>query len=189
MVRAMPIRLEGEQVILRPVNPDDVDDIAKNARNKQISRNTFMPHPYRPEHAIGFLRHAQKVRRTGSGLHLAVVLKEKNEVVGMLGFEGIVRNHRRAEIGYWIGKRFWGRGIATEMVQLAVDYGFREMKLNRIQAGVFIHNPASSRVLEKCGFSHEGTLRQYARRYQKYVDMHMYSILRHEWQRLKKTSR
>jgi [ribosomal protein S5]-alanine N-acetyltransferase len=65
-----------------------------------------------------------------------------------------------AECGYWLGRRFWGNGLATEALRLILPYAFEERRLRRVEAYVFATNPASARILEKCGFKREGVLRE-----------------------------
>jgi RimJ/RimL family protein N-acetyltransferase len=81
-----------------------------------------------------------------------------DELVGACGFLEIGGTPKRAELGYWIGQPFWGRGYATEGVRLVLDYGLTELRLDRVVACHITTNRASGRVLEKAGFrlSHEG---------------------------------
>jgi RimJ/RimL family protein N-acetyltransferase len=95
---------------------------------------------------------------------------------------GIAREHRHAELGYWIAKPFWGNGYATEAARAVVDYAFRERGLNRVLAECFAGNPASARVLEKAGMTREGTLREHIWKWDRFVDLDAYAILRSEWE-------
>ena len=91
------------------------------------------------------------------------------------------RQDNRAELGYWIGVPFWGRGYATEAATEVVRYGFEELGLNKIYAGYFSRNPASGNVLRKIGMRHEGTLRQQHRKWGEYVDVEFYALTRDEF--------
>ncbi len=101
------------------------------------------------------------------------------QAVGAIGLE---RNNdvyvRSAEIGYWVGEPFWGRGIATDAVRMMTDYGFSAFNLCRIYAGVFEWNPASSRVLEKAGYVCEGRLRKGVTKDGRTIDQWLYAIVR-----------
>ena len=88
----------------------------------------------------------------------------------------------QAEFGYWIGKEFWSRGYATEAAAAAIDYAFRSLGVNRVEALHFIGNSASGRVMEKCGMRHEGTLRQARKKWGEYVDVKVYAIVRGDWE-------
>lgn len=89
-------------------------------------------------------------------------------------------NRRSAEIGYWLGEQFWGKGIATEVVTAITGYGFSVMGLNRIFAEVFEWNRASMRVLEKAGYTIEGRMRRHAVKDGRVIDQILYAIVRPE---------
>lgn len=87
--------------------------------------------------------------------------------------------HRRsAEIGYWLGEPFWGRGIATAAVIAVTGYAFTRHDLVRLHAGVFEWNPASARVLEKAGYSLEGRLRKSVTKNGETIDQLLYATIR-----------
>jgi [ribosomal protein S5]-alanine N-acetyltransferase len=84
----------------------------------------------------------------------------------------------RAEIGYWIAKPYWNRGIMTAVVRRACQCAFEEFGLIKIIAHVFDANPASARVLEKCGFEQEGYLKKHYLKDGQYLDVRLYARLR-----------
>ena len=86
-----------------------------------------------------------------------------------------------AELGYWIGVPYWGRGYATEAAREVVKYGFEKVQLNRIFAAHFKHNPASGKVLQKIGMKYEGCMRQNILKWGDFIDVEVYSILRQEF--------
>ena len=100
--------------------------------------------------------------------------------VGLTLREGDLQHS--AELGYWLGKAFWGRGIATAAAKAVTTYGFRDLGLLRIDALVLTENTASIRVLEKAGFRREGLLRQVELKQGVPMDHYLYAILREEWQ-------
>ena len=87
-------------------------------------------------------------------------------------------DRHRAEVGYWLAKPFWGRGIITAVVQRVCRHAFEEFGLAKITAHVFPHNPASARVLEKCGFQQEGFLRKHFLKDGQFVDARLFGLLR-----------
>ena len=97
--------------------------------------------------------------------------------------------HDRAEVGYWIGKPFWGRGLATAALRLLLQFGFETLQLNRIEAGHFDYNPASGRVMEKAGMRFEGVRRQYVWHRDRYKDVRWYAILREDYDALQARKR
>jgi len=93
---------------------------------------------------------------TGPTPDLFLAIDIGGEAVGGVGIHVLNDvKHRTAEIGYWLAEPFWGRGIATDAVRALVPVAFGRYDINRLQAGIFSTNPASMRVLEKCGFSRE----------------------------------
>src|SRR4029078_9643353 len=85
--------------------------------------------------------------------------------------------HRSAEIGYWLGEPFWGRGIASEVLRAVTDYAWATLDVIRLEAGVFSWNPASARVLEKAGYTLEGRLRQAVVKHGRVGDRLIYGIV------------
>jgi RimJ/RimL family protein N-acetyltransferase len=101
-------------------------------------------------------------------------------MVGNVGLR-LCPQHARGELGYLIGKRYWGRGYCTEAVRAALRYAFNELKLNRVFAEHFSRNPASGRVMQKTGMRYEGILRQHLRKLDgQFEDAVTYGILRAE---------
>jgi RimJ/RimL family protein N-acetyltransferase len=133
------------------------------------------PHPYTrkdAEHWIGTANtHPSDAR------HLAILLGD--EIVGGAGFERLGGlNTRTAEVGYWVGKPYWGRGIATQAVRLVTGIAFGELDFVRLQARVLEWNPASCRVLEKAGYELEARLRRHGFKDGQICDIWLYALLR-----------
>jgi RimJ/RimL family protein N-acetyltransferase len=100
-------------------------------------------------------------------------------LIGGCGFDGLQggKSHR-AEVGYWLARPFWGRGIMTAVVQRACRHAFAEFGLVKITAHVFPHNQASARVLDKCGFQEEGFLRKHFLKGGQFVDARLFALLK-----------
>lgn len=114
-----------------------------------------------------------------------IVLKELGEPIGSISVARIYENIDGAEIGYCIGKPWWGRGIMTEAFSAIIPYLF-EVGFNRITAAHAVKNPASGRVMQKCGLTYEGTLRQFFRATSgELLDISFYSILKEEFESCK----
>jgi RimJ/RimL family protein N-acetyltransferase len=111
--------------------------------------------------------------------HFAITLRESGELVGAIGID-VEERHARAELGYWIGVPYWGRGYATEAATAVVAHAFDDLGLNRVYAYHFTTNPASGRVLQKIGMRHEGTRRAHTRKGDAYLDSDAYAILRED---------
>jgi len=138
---------------LREWRMQDASSLVKHGNNVNVAatlRDAF-PSPYTPEDARRFIAMA-----TGPTPDLFLAIDIGGEAVGGVGIHVLNDvKHRTAEIGYWLAEPFWGRGIATDAVRALVPVAFGRYDINRLQAGIFSTNPASMRVLEKCGFSRE----------------------------------
>ena len=164
--------------VLRSWHPRDVPSLVRNANSRQVWRNLRdrFPYPYTAADAERWTREAPS---TIPETHFAIAVGA--EAVGGAGLELQQDVHRRsAEIGYWLGEPYWGRGIATEAVRALTAFGFRMFDLCRIYACVFEWNPASMRVLEKAGYSLEGRLRKSVTKDGQTIDQLLYAILRED---------
>lgn len=147
--------LETERLVLRAPHIEDVAAVAELANNRRIAEMTAnLPFPYKPSDAHAFVETLAAVPDAAT---FAVFLKGE----GHPTFAGMVSYGRRPpepapEIGYWIGEAFWGRGIATEAVRAVIDYAFSETDVALLLGSARVVNPASRRVLEKCGFQWSG---------------------------------
>lgn len=115
----------------------------------------------------------------------AVVLKETGECVGMVAFYLVNTDFEFGEIEYCIGKDFQNKGYITEATRALIDYGFEKIGFNRIQICCRDNNPKSRRVIEKCGFTFEGTLREYFKFEGEFCGRHYFSILSKEYENAK----
>jgi RimJ/RimL family protein N-acetyltransferase len=175
----MEVILKGSQFTLRPFVLSDVDALVKHANNPRIAMNLRdgFPHPYTEKDGQNWIR---MVMENKADLILAIEIN--GEACGGIGLHGGKDVYRfNAEIGYWLSEKYWGKGIISEAVKLVVDHGFTHYKWTRIHAGVFSSNPASMKVLEKCGFSQEAHFRKSVLKGGKYLDEHVYSILKEDW--------
>jgi ribosomal-protein-alanine N-acetyltransferase len=174
--------LATERLVLRPFEPGDAPALQQLAGHVEIARNTLsIPHPYPDGAAERWIAgHAGQFAADGH-VHFAIVPRDSGLLAGAIGLL-VNREHERAELGYWIGVGFWGRGYGSEAARAVVDYGFGVADLNRIFAAHFAHNPASGRVLRKAGLRHEGTQRQVFRKWGEFLDAETYAILRSDWE-------
>ncbi len=160
---------------LRRLNVSDISKLAKLANNKNIWNNLrdAMPFPYNENDAKSFIKLTEQENPKQT---FGIEYNEK--FCGVIGL--IVQNdvyRKSAEIGYWIGEPYWGKGIATKAVELITNYGFNTLNLKRIYAGVFEYNLASMKVLEKNGFENEGIFKKAVLKNNLFFDEHRYSKL------------
>jgi ribosomal-protein-alanine N-acetyltransferase len=177
MIETIP----GKQIKLRQVRRSDAASLVRHINDVTVARNTFIPHPYGLPDAQTFIRNSRKHCRKGAGYHFGIEDPATGDIIGGIGLEVISKKHRCIEVGYWLSRKYRGRGIASEAVRLALWFGFKKLKLVRIQAHVMNGNEASVRVLEKCGFTYEGTERMRIKHRGRWRDLMMFSVLREEW--------
>ena len=171
--------LRTERLLLRDFRPDDIPDIVRLAGAREVAATTLrIPHPYSEENARQFLAMRQEDK---FGYSFAITLLAGGELCGGIGLHPDAA-YPRAELGYWIGVPYWDHGYATEAARAVVDFGFRELKLQRIFAHHFQGNDASGRVLQKAGMKHEGCQRQHIEKWGRLLDLENYGVLRSEWE-------
>ncbi|PSN20505.1 GNAT family N-acetyltransferase [filamentous cyanobacterium CCP5] len=169
-----------ERLVLRPFSLADAPTVQQLAGDWQVAANTLtLPHPYAEEVAIEWIRAHPRGYADGKEVVFAIALPD-NTLIGAIGL-GIVKEFQLAELGYWVGVPYWGKGYCTEAARAVVDYGFRHLGLNRIQSTHFSQNPASGRVMEKAGMTREGYRPQHTRRWGEFHDIVLYGILRQDW--------
>ena len=147
--RSIPV-LETERLVLRAPRLEDVKAVAMQANDRRIAENTArIPHPYRLTDADDFIATANLGTET-----VFLITLRNGAVIGACGFTQVDRHP--PEIGYWLGVKHWGKGYATEAVRAMIDHIFTDLGDEAIQAAARVTNPASRRVLEKCGFQWSG---------------------------------
>jgi RimJ/RimL family protein N-acetyltransferase len=171
--------LVNDQVHLSEIRPSDKPAFVEHLAAKEIYDCTLrIPYPYTEAHADAWLEFvAKSTKRHGQPVHWAI-RDSADELIGCCGLDGLeVDGAHRAEIGYWLAKPYWGRGIMTDAVPVACRRAFAEFGLAKITAWVFAFNAASSRVLEKCGFEQEGYLERHFRKDGRLIDAKIYALL------------
>ena len=142
--------LETERLTLRAPRLEDAKAIAQLANDRRIAENTTrIPHPYRLADAEAFI--AQVNKDEGE---LAFLITLDDEPIGACGLARL--DGPAPDLGYWIGAPYWGNGYATEAARAVIDHAFTALGHDAVQAGARVTNPASRRVLEKCGFQWTG---------------------------------
>lgn len=149
--------LETARLWLRWPRISDAQAIQRLAGEKTVAEMTAnIPHPYPDGAAEQFVFNTRKNNALGESLSLALTLKGKpNAVIGIAGVQP--NAHGGLEIGYWLGSGHWGEGYMTEAVRSLIDAVFTLTDARDIESAARVVNPASRRVLEKCGFRNEGS--------------------------------
>jgi [ribosomal protein S5]-alanine N-acetyltransferase len=161
---------------IRPWSSHDADALVKYANNRKIWLNLRdgFPHPYTLTKAHDFLEMASHQQPT-----TIFAIATQEEAIGGIGISPNHDVHRlTAEMGYWLGEPYWGKGIMTETIIKFTEYAFAQFDLVRIYAEPYAHNLSSCRVLEKAGFILEGRLRKSVIKDGQMIDQFMYARLK-----------
>ncbi len=178
--------LETERLVLRPFRTGDGPRVRELAGDKAIAATTLrIPHPYPEGAAEEWIGTHRADFEAGKSATFAVVLRDEDAVIGSIGLE-IDAEHSRAELGYWIGKPYWGRGYCTEAAREAVKYAFETLGLNRVCAHHFSLNYSSGKVMRKIGLKREGRMRGHVRKNGESIDLELYGLLASEYERKRK---
>ncbi len=180
--------LTTSRLTLRPFEPHDAEAIQELASDIAIAATTRgIEHPYPEGAALAWIETHMEFWNNGSAVILAICptldeadsgipLAVADRPVGAIGLH-VERSDHFAELGYWIGKPWWNRGLATEAARAVIDFGFEQLGLNRIVAHHMASNRASGQVLRKIGMTREGTLRQHVRKWGEFHDVHIFGLL------------
>ena len=170
------MRIEFGEWQIRSFQPEDAPSLAKYGNNRAVWRNIWDQHPY--PYGIGdaeeWIRNA--MQQSPETIFAIASADEAIGCIGMLPQNDVAR--LSAEVGYWLGEPFWGRGIATAALKALTEHAFTEFDLVRLYATVMEWNPASARVLEKAGYEYEGLMRKSAVKDGQVIDQWLYAIVR-----------
>ncbi len=169
--------LQTARLCLRPLSRAHLESMLPLISAREIAATTLrIPHPYTREDAEQYFSSMEKLIDEGVMLRRSIFIRSSDEYCGSVGLH-VEKDHGRAEMGYWIGVPYWGRGYASEAARAVVEYGLRELGLNRIYATVFAGNTASRRVAEKAGMRYEGCMKQHVKKWGEYRDLEIYAVL------------
>jgi [ribosomal protein S5]-alanine N-acetyltransferase len=174
------MKLQGARCIVRRWRGSDAASLVRHANNINVARQLRdrFPHPYTASDAKTFLLHVEQAGDEATNLAIDV----GGDAVGAIGFTiGSDVERYSAEIGYWLGEEYWGRGIVTEALVMVTERAFDRLNLVRLFAVPFADNAASARVLEKAGYAREGLLRSSAVKYGETRDQLLYARVNEQW--------
>ena len=148
--------METGRILLRPWRESDAEALFKYASDPEVGPRAGWPPHKNVEESLGIIRTV-----FGTETMWAVELKETSEAIGCVGYlpasaSNLKIENDQCEVGYWIAKPYWGKGICTEAMRLVVDYCFHIKGFTVLWGDYFPENPASGRVMEKCGFVDTG---------------------------------
>lgn len=178
-----------ENIHLRMFTIKDSEELyVLTMKNKEHLRKWLgWIHPYYSiEDSKNFIRHSLDLAVKNGGIPLGFAVLYKNKIVGTIDFHSVNQANRSASIGYWLAETHVGKGIMSKAFQAMLQYGFERLKLNRIEVRAAEGNIKSRAIPERFGFVEEGKIREAEWLYDHYVDHIVYSMLKREWEQLKK---
>lgn len=169
----------GDKIYLRPLEVEDADSSVPWLNDAEIRQYMGITSPTNKIRERGY---AERLYKDDRKIHLGIVLKESDQLIGHTGLYDISISNRHAELGILIGDRdCWSKGCGTEVLNLILGYGFHEFNLHRIYLFVLAFNPRAIRAYEKVGFIRECVMRDHGYRDGEYCDDYAMSILEDEW--------
>jgi len=172
-----PVELPTVRLLLRPFELTDVDDVWAYASDSEVARYRPLPDPYTRNDATEFV-HRQMRTDWSRNPEFAIVYGQ--QVVGGTSLH-VNPEHETGELGYLLGRCWWGQGLATEAARALVDWGFRHFRLHKVYARAHVDNTRSWRVMERLGMTREGVLRGHWKMRDEHVDLVYYAVFRDEW--------
>jgi ribosomal-protein-alanine N-acetyltransferase len=176
------LALTGPTLRVRIPRLDDAADLLRHGSDAEVTRwFSWGPYASRDE-ALAYLERLPGERERGAQLDLVVEHVARREAIGVTGFSEIGRRDRRATIGTWLGRPWWGTGANREAKALMCHLGFELLGLQRIGSYTNVEHARSQRALEKLGFRREGVLRAYHRHGDDTLDVVVFALLRDAWE-------
>lgn len=173
--------METKNYLLREVQETDIVNIHKGLSDPDITKYYAVHFPTL-EATKEQMEWYQNLKENGTGIWFCIYGKQTNQFCGAAGFNDLSNQHKKAEIGMWLLKESWGKGIMTEVMPTLFQYAFTSLGLNRIEGYVDHDNTKCKRGLEKINFTYEGTMREAEVKNGETMSVDIYSILKSEWQ-------
>jgi len=167
--------------ILREIEDTDIHNIYKGLSNAEITKY-YDVHFSTLEETEEQMEWYRNLKSEGTGIWWGIYDKNDNQFCGAGGFNDLDKNHQKAEIGLWLLKEYWGKGILKEVMPQLFEKGFNNLDLNRIEGYVVSDNIKCKRALEKINFQYEGTMRECEIKKGEKINIDFYSILKSEWE-------
>ena len=177
--------METDRLISTEIKTEYIPKIVEYASNKNISAYTLnIPFPYNEKDAIYWINMAITGFKERTNFIFAIRLKAENKFIGGIGL-ALEKKFSRAEIGYWIAEPFWNNGFASEATNVIISFGFNELGLNKITSSHFEVNPASGKVMIKCGLRQEGILKEHVCKNDVFHNLLVYGLTKTEFDKKK----
>lgn len=175
------IDILGEKIRLRPIRVSDSKAAYRLMKNEAVHVNLAGEGPASEEELLNTFRRREEEMKTGQSCYLAIELADQPGIIGSIGI--IFKfSPQQADLGYWLDEQYWNKGYMTEAIRLACHLAFEYCCAVRVYATVFVGNTGSRLVLEKNGFTLDGTMRSHVYKLGNWLDCWFFSLLRKEWE-------
>ena len=178
--------LEGSKIYLSPFTKQDIsEEYVSWLNDREVSR--YNSHAIFPNSLDKALKYIEAIENSQSEVVFAIRWKKNNEHIGNASIQKINWVYKSGELAILIGnKKYWNKGVGSEVYNLIIEYGFDTLNLNRIYSGQTVSNNGMVKVCEKSGMKKEGIFREALYKHGEYVDTVIYSILHREYSKNKK---
>jgi ribosomal-protein-alanine N-acetyltransferase len=176
-------KLETENYVLKEIESSDIKNIHKGLSSPDITK-FYDVHFATIEETEEQMEWYRNLKNEGTGIWWGIYNKQ-NQFCGAGGFNNLDKQYKKAEVGLWLLKEFWGKGILKEIMPKLFELGFTSLKLNRIEGFVVSENTKCKNAIEKINFKYEGTMRECEIKNGKKISVDIYSILKSEWEEQK----
>jgi ribosomal-protein-alanine N-acetyltransferase len=173
--KTFPTIIIDKEYILREQTLDDVGDFFRYFSDPEVSKYILSSIPKTMEEAHEEILYWIKLFKNRESIYWAVADRTTNRMIGAIGFNDWNRYNNRTEISYDLSRQYWKKNIMSRAIEKVVEFGFKEIGFNRIQASTVKSNVASMSLLKKAQFKHEGTLQEYRFHNGRYYDVEMFS--------------
>ncbi len=172
--------MKTDNYYLREIESEDIAYIHKGLSNPEITQ-FYDVHFASLEETKVQMDWYENLKKEETGIWWGIFGVNDNEFRGACGFNNLDAEHKKAEIGLWLLKEFWGNGILKEVMPLLFEEGFTKLDLNRIEGYVVSENDKCKSALHKINFTYEGTMRECEVKNGKYISVDIYSVLKSDW--------
>lgn len=169
--------IETDRLLLRLFTEEDAEKVTVLCNNYNIFKRTMtLPYPYTLDCALSWIANHEQNFDSDRMYELAITDKISSQLYGAIAISNHMQ-HKNGEMAYWVGEQYWGNGYGTEAAQAMIDFVFEEKNFHRVYARHFKSNPASGKIMEKCGMQYEGTLKDHVFKIDRFEDIVHYGIV------------
>ena len=172
--------MKTKNYYLKEIEDSDIENIHRGLSNPEITKYYDVHYPTLEATKIQ-MEWYKNLKKEGTGIWWGIYNNADNQFCGAAGFNNLEQKHQKAEIGLWLLKKHWGKGILKEVMPKLFEIGFTKLGLNRIEGFVVNDNQKCKSALEKINFTYEGTMRECEVKNGQKIDVDIYAILKSEW--------